>query len=176
MKGNRQKATVEDVIIDLVIGQANLSCDDYEKAREKVRCLSKTEKMTLAQQSDFPNTWKELFEQDTEWFKAELPPNTEFVNKIFDSGKGFMTHIGLKHSELMKMYKDKTMSKEHRTTIDKIRKKLAEHPRVIVLTKDFKEYSIFDGARRALAFMFENKPLPVFIGQRKSFQALPNLR
>ena len=167
-----QRISSEEVVDDLVIGQVGFS--NYDSAKKKVKKMSKREKMKLSLQSDFPQTWTELFENEKiDWYKTELPPSTKFVNKIFDSGKGFMTHIGLKHSELIKNYNSKTMSKKHRDIIDKIRKNLAENPRIIVLTKDFKEYSIFDGARRAVAFILEKKNLPVYIGKKNNFTSLP---
>lgn len=151
-----EQIPVEDVVVDLVIARAGFSVEAYDAMCQKIKRMSKTEKMKLAKEEDFPNTWKELFEdRNTKWYKTELPSSTEFVNKIFDSGKGFMTHIGLKHSDLIQDYTSKKMPKEHRAVIDRIRKTLFEHPRIIVLTKDFKEYSVFDGGRRAVAFILK---------------------
>lgn len=172
-----ERASPEEAIIDLVIGQAGFSTDKYDELYEKIRKMTKAERMKLAKQEPYPKTWTELFEnKKTEWYKAELPPNTEFVNKIFDSGKGFMTYIGQKHTDLVKDYISKKMPAEQRRIIDGIRKNLTNHPRIIVLTKDFEEYSIFDGARRAVAFTVEKKNIPVYIGKRDSFSSLPYLR
>ncbi|MFT4311825.1 MAG: hypothetical protein ACMXYF_01200 [Candidatus Woesearchaeota archaeon] len=131
--------------------------------------------MKLAKQDEFPQTWNELFEDSlTEWFETELDYSTDFINKIFDSGQGFMTHIGLKHSELVRQYLSGKMPKEHSVKIDAIRKNLKTHPRIIVLTADFNEFSILDGARRTVAFILEKKPIPVYIGRRDEFSSLPN--
>lgn len=167
-----QRVSSEEVVNDLVIGQVGFS--NYDSAKKKVKKMSKQEKMKLSLQDDFPKTWTEFFEDEkTEWYKTELLPSTEFINKIFDSGKGFMTYIGQKHSELVQDYKTKKMPKEHRDIIDQIRKRLSNNPRIIVLTKDFKEFCIFDGAKRAIAFTLEKKNLPVYIGKRDSFTSLP---
>src|SRR3989344_82904 len=156
---------------DFVIGQAKFP--DYKSALAEVRKLSEREKIALSGQQDFQETWNELFNDDTtQWFETDLPPTTDFVNKIFDSGKGFMRSIGLKHSDLLKEYKSGKINKKFKKQIDTIRKTLSPKPRIIVLTKDFKEYSIFDGGRRALAFILEKKNVPCYVGQRKKFSAL----
>ena len=56
-----------------------------------------------------------------------------------------------------------------------VKKKLNKNPRIVVLTKDFKEYSIVDGGRRALAFRLKNKKIPVYIGFRTKFKSLKHV-
>ena len=87
-----------------------------------------------------------------------------------------MRSIGLKHSDLRKEYETGKMNQKFKKQIDVIRKTLSEHPRVIVLTKNCKEFSIFDGARRALAFAIEKKKIPCYVGLRSSFSALKYLK
>src|SRR3989344_4475582 len=151
-----KKVSASEAENNFVIGQANCFPEKYATMLLKIKKMSKEEKLKISGQ-------KELY-------KADLPPNTKFVNRVFDSGKGFMRSIGLKHSDLLKEYEERTKN-EFRKRINEIRANLAERPRVIVLTKDFKEFSIFDGARRALAFILENKKIPCYIGKRKSFES-----
>ena len=170
-----KKVSASEAENNFVIGQANCFPEKYATMLLKIKKMSKEEKLKISGQKEFEKTWNELFEdKETEWYKADLPPNTKFVNRVFDSGKGFMRSIGLKHSDLLKEYEERTKN-EFRKRINEIRANLAERPRVIVLTKDFKEFSIFDGARRALAFILENKKIPCYIGKRKSFSTLKYL-
>lgn len=165
-----EKVSAEEAKNDLVIA-LGFPDIDYEKALLKVKKMNDLEKMRVSGQDGFPETWDELFnDPETQWYKAELPPQTEIVNKIFNSSKGFLTCIGQKHSELLNDYKNNKMSKEHTGRINEIRKSLKKHPRIIVLTKDFITYSTLDGARRTLAFMLEKKKIPVYIAKRKSFK------
>jgi hypothetical protein len=165
-KMKKIRVDVKKVISSLIRGQQGKEVDFSNLSETKIRKLVK-----------FPeDSWEELFnDEKTLWYKTELDPKTNFINKIFDSGKGFMTHIGLSHDELLKNYKNGKMSKEFILRIDEIKKKLNKNPRIVVLTKDFKEYSIVDGGRRALAFRLKNKKIPVYIGFRTKFKSLKHL-
>jgi len=172
-----KKISAKAVIDELVLGKMGVCPPDYLTKLESIKGLSIKEKMKLSNQEKFPKTWHELFEDDdTVWYESKLPFSTDFVNLILDSGKGFLTRIGLRHSELIKRYKDRSMDKEDKQSIDCIRKSLNPHPRIIVLTRDLKEFVIFDGAHRAVAFMLEKKSIPVFIGHQASFHSLIHLR
>ncbi len=132
---------------------------DSEKKRELCHCMK--------------ISWKELFEDsDIKWYKTELSPNTDFVNRIFDSGKGFMREIGMTHTDLENEYKSGKMHEEFRKIIDSVRKEQKDMPRVIVLTNDMKTYTILDGARRALALRLDNKKISVYLGYKSKFTSL----
>jgi len=161
------KVSIKEVFRELFLGQIGAKS---KSVLDKIKKMSKDEKFEVARIKKFPSTYKELFEdRDIKWFKTKLPPETDFINKIFD-GRGFMQPLGIKHSDFVKQYNSGKMSFEHRRSIDKIRKNLFTRPRVIVLTTDMKEFIIYDGGHRALAFILEGKNIPVYLGKRRSFE------
>jgi hypothetical protein len=167
-----KKVSSEEVAYELALGQQEkirkdddfkdkFFSGDSELRRSLAKCMEKS--------------WKEIFlEEEVVWYETELSFDTEFVNRIFDSGKGFMRDIGMTNKDLEKEYASGKMNVEFRDRIDSIRKRKSRKnmPRVIVLTNDMKTYVILDGARRALALRLEKKSIPVYLGYKKEFKSL----
>jgi hypothetical protein len=163
-----KKVSANEVFRELILGQ--METESIKNNLDRIEEMSKDEKLEAARIKKFPATYEELFEdKDIKWFKTELSPETDFINKIFD-GKGFMQPLGVKHSDFARQYNSGKMSLDHKKSIDKIRKSLFERPRVIVLTKDLREFVIYDGGHRALAFILEEKNIPVYLGKKSSFK------
>jgi hypothetical protein len=164
-----KKVDKDQVAYELALGQQGKKREDKkfkklffdsdsEGRRKLARCMKES--------------WKELFESPKiEWYESNLSYETEFVNRIFDSGKGFMRKIGMTHSDLEKEYLSGKMDKEFVATIDSIKKNSNEIPRVIVLTDDWKTYSILDGARRALALKIIKKDILCYVGYKDKFKS-----
>ncbi len=86
-----KKILARDVINELVLGQEGVSPKEYNIRLKEIQKLSIKDKIKLSKQEKFIKTWHELFEdKNTTWYETQLLPSTEFINKIFDSGKGFM--------------------------------------------------------------------------------------
>ncbi len=163
-----KKVSASEVFRELLLGQ--MGTKSIKSVLDRIEKMSKDEKLEAARIKKFPATYKELFEdKDIKWFKTELSSETDFINKIFDSG-GFMQPLGIKHSDFVKQYNSGKMGFNHKKSIDKVRKNLFERPRVIVLTTDMKEFVIYDGGHRALAFILEGKNIPVYLGKKSSFK------
>jgi hypothetical protein len=165
-----KKVKPEEVAYELALGQQGKKKSDKRFKQEFFKADSEG-KRKLARCMAI--SWGELFEDpETTWYETELPADTEFINRIFDSGKGFMREIGMSHSDLQREYESEEMAQEFREVIDSVRKEQKELARVIVLTNDMKTYTILDGARRALALRLENKNIPVYLGYRSKFDSL----
>jgi hypothetical protein len=142
---------------------------DYIEALTKAQRLSKREKIAACGKEAFIESWDELFAGNVLWYRTALPPNTQFVNRIFDNLLHAHGSCGKPIEEVLDEYHTGAMPESDRIKIDRIRKTLHEDPRIIVLTSDEQEYVIYDGWHTALAFVLEEKPVPAFVGLAHTF-------
>jgi hypothetical protein len=160
-----KKVSPEEVRGTFVVRQQGVSPDEYAAALAKVIALSPEEQAKLGRCAEYAWwSWPELFGGSVEWSETELDPGARVVNRFYDSVLRQRTSFLRSLAELIEDYEKGRIIETERALVDRIRKSLRADPRVIAVTRDSKEFAIYDGWHTAIAFALEKKPLPVYLG------------
>ena len=111
-------------------------------------------------------TFQALFFGKVQWYETHLSPNASLENKHFDKLFEVEHCKGKSLHDFFHLYLQKKLPAQDMKQIDVLRKKLPADPRVIVLTKNHKEFELYDGWHAAIAFAARNKAIPVILGIR----------
>lgn len=142
---------------------------EYESELKNILKIPLNNKLSYGNIQEYNWSFEDIFLDSTTWKEIELNPNEIIVNRIYNSLFNQKNQKGKTLKEAIKDYNENKFSNEDMKIINTIRKKLKINPKIIVLTKDQKEYAIYDGWHTAVAFAIENKKIPAYVGIRNSF-------
>ena len=142
---------------------------NYDEKLNEIMRMPFEERLKLTGKTAYQWSYDDAFSDDAVWNEAELSPDANIVNRIYNSLFSVKGQLGKTLRMLMDDYSNGVMREEQMARVDAIRKTVSINPRVIVLTTDNREYAIYDGWHTALAFALEGKSIPAYVGFKESF-------
>ena len=144
--------------------------NEFKKNLKKILESPVKEWCKIGKCEEYQWSFDDLFLGRVRWYKTSIKPDSNIINLIFDSLLNKKGCYKKTMKVTIKEYKNNKLKKKDKNIINKIRKNLETNPRIIALTTDKKTIAIYDGWHTAMAFILENKKIPVYLGLADSFK------